>query len=105
MRFKARIVGKAVMAIIALALLGLLVMRLWNAVIPSLFVGARPTDYLHALGLLVLSRILFGGFRGRGGGGFRQHGWDRCGRMTEDERARLRRSAFAGVASDGETAS
>jgi hypothetical protein len=60
-------------------------MALWNWVIPAVFVGGRAIDYLHALGLLVLSRILFGGFRGRGG----WHGrgpWRRWERMTPDER-------------------
>jgi hypothetical protein len=55
-----------VFAIASIALLGGLVMWLWNAVIPDLFINARPIDYLHAIGLLALCRILFGGFRGHG---------------------------------------
>jgi len=61
---------------------------LWNLVTPALFVGSRPIVYPHALGLLVLCRILFGGFRGRGGwrGGRR---WDKWAAMTPEERERL----------------
>lgn len=66
-------------------------MALWNAVIPDLFIGARQIDYAHALGLLVLCRILFGGFRG--GGHFGWHGrrhWAKWEAMTPEERDQLR---------------
>lgn len=46
----------------ALALgLGWVVMRLWNAVLPSIL-PAHPITYWQSVGLLVLTRILFGGF-------------------------------------------
>ena len=85
MRCRVRFFGKALLALVAIAVLGWIVMALWNWVIPAVFVGGRAIDYLHALGLLVLSRILFGGFRGRGG----WHGrgpWRRWERMTPEER-------------------
>jgi hypothetical protein len=85
MRCRARFFGKALLALVAIAVLGWIVMSLWNWVIPAVFVGGRAIDYLHALGLLVLSRILFGGFRGRGG----WHGhrpWRRWERMNPEER-------------------
>ena len=63
-RFKARFLGRAVLMLVAVAALGGVVMGLWNAIIPELLSGARSLDYPHALGLLVLCRILFGGFRG-----------------------------------------
>jgi hypothetical protein len=63
---KLKFLGMIVFVIASIALLGGLVMCLWNAVIPDLFVGAQPIDYLHAVGLLALCRILFGGFRGHG---------------------------------------
>jgi hypothetical protein len=90
MKFRARFVGKALLGICALAVLGWVVMTLWNAIIPGVFVGVRAVDYRQALGLLVLSRLLFGGFRGRGGfsGGRR---WQRrLEGMTPEERANLR---------------
>jgi hypothetical protein len=90
---KARFLGKAVLGIAAIAVLGGAVMLLWNAIIPDLFAGARSIDYLHALGLLVLSRILFGGMRGHGGwhhhhGRRGWHGGPWSG-MTPEERERF----------------
>ena len=47
-------------------------MSLWNALIPDLFHGPI-ISYWQAIGLLLLSKIFFGGFRG----GHHHHG--RCG--------------------------
>ena len=63
MRFKLRFLAKALLILVGIAVLGWMVMTLWNWVIPALFIGGRSIDYLHAMGLLILSRILFGGFR------------------------------------------
>lgn len=90
MRRKARIFGIAVLILAAATLLGAVVMVLWNAVVPGLFTGAHPIDYLHALGLLVLSRILFGGFRGHGGWHGRRH-FARWQAMTAEEREKFMR--------------
>lgn len=46
---------------------GFVVQWLWNWLVPGLF-GLRQLTIWEALGLLALSRILFGGW-GRGGGG------------------------------------
>jgi hypothetical protein len=86
-----------VLVLALIAVLSFVVMSLWNALIPGLFHGPLLT-FWQAAGLLVLSKILFGGFRGRGG-----HGWHgRHGRwrgemwrqkwesMTPEERDRLR---------------
>jgi hypothetical protein len=82
----------ALAAVIAvLALLSFAVMLLWNSLVPELFHG--PTlQYWQALGLLLLSRILFGGLRGRGWHGhWRQRMWrERWENMTPEERERLR---------------
>lgn len=67
MRFKAAFFGRLGLGLLAIAALGGVVMGLWNAVIPGLLTGAQAIDYPHALGLLLLCRILFGGFRGHGG--------------------------------------
>jgi hypothetical protein len=45
--------------IVMLALLGFLVMRLWNWLVPTIF-GGRPIDLWQAVGLLVVTKILFG---------------------------------------------
>ena len=50
-----------------------LVMFLWNAILPET-VGVQPLNFWKAAGLLLLSKILFGGF-GRGGGRGKGKGW------------------------------
>jgi hypothetical protein len=95
MFFRMRFVGKAVLALAFIAALGWVVMALWNAVIPAAFAGARVIDYAHALGLLVLSRILFGGLRGHGGWHGRRH-WRRWEQMTPKEREKFQQGRFAG---------
>lgn len=77
----------ALLAVVAVGLVSFLVMNLWNWLMPAVF-GARLIDFWQALGLLVLSRILFGGFRG--GPGRRLH-WrgrmmERWSQMTPEER-------------------
>ena len=51
MRFRLRFLGKALLVIVGIAVLGWMVMTLWNWVVPALFVGARAIDFAHALGL------------------------------------------------------
>ena len=53
--------GLAAMA----AVFSVAVMLLWNALIPTIF-GLAVINFWQALGLLVLARILFGGFGHRG---------------------------------------
>jgi hypothetical protein len=77
------------MVLAAIAVMGAVVMALWNAVIPTLFIDARSIDYLHAVGLLILSRILFGGFRGHGGWRGGRERWARWQAMTPEERAQF----------------
>ena len=55
--------------VVAIAVYSVALMALWNWLVPTLFDLPRIT-YWQALGLLGLSRILFGGFRGR-----RKLGW------------------------------
>src|SRR5687768_2637167 len=85
-------------------------MSLWNWLVPVLFSGPVIT-FWQALGLLVLSKILFGGFRGRHQGGppWRQH-WrrrmeEKMKHMTPEQREQLRmkwerRCGFRGAFSD-----
>lgn len=78
-------------AALALALLGYVVMALWNAVLPAA-TGLHAITFVQALGLLVLSRILFGGLRGWGrrGGHWRARMQARWQQMTPEERERFR---------------
>jgi hypothetical protein len=47
---------------------GLVVMSLWNWLVPPLF-GLPEVTFWQGLGLVLLGRILFGGFGGGGGSG------------------------------------
>lgn len=93
--------GKVFLFILAIigfgALAGLVVMWLWNWLMPALF-GLTTITFAQALGLFALSKILFGGFKGRGGGmrGGPKGAWGRRFRekwanMSEEEREKFRR--------------
>lgn len=53
-----------VFGVIAVAVFGLVTMWLWNWLIPALFNGPQLT-YWQALGMLILSKILFSGLGGK----------------------------------------
>jgi hypothetical protein len=75
--------------ILFVAIAGLVVMGLWNLLIPPIF-GLHDITFWQALGLLALSRILFGGFRGWGRGMHRARfarGWNS---LTPEEQQRFR---------------
>ncbi len=93
MRMRFWVVGKILLVPVIVAILAAIVMVLWNAVIPGLLSGASNIDYLHAVGLLILSRILFGGFRG--GGWQRGRHWRKWQAMTPEERAKFCETATA----------
>lgn len=84
----------ALMVAAGVAALGGVVMLLWNCLLPDLFIGAQPVSYWQALGVLLLSKILFGSFRGgcHRGWGEHRHGWEN---LNPEERERLR-SQFRG---------
>jgi len=74
-----------------IAIGGEVVRQLWNWLLPPLF-GWRQITFWQALGILVLCRILFGGF-GRHGchrTGFRRRLAERWDHMTPEERERFR---------------
>ena len=79
----------ALMVIVGIAALGWVVMLLWNWLMPALFAGTSQVDYLQALGILLLSRILFGGFRGSCHGHWKEHR-QRWESMTPEEREQLK---------------
>jgi hypothetical protein len=74
---------------LAIAALGYVVMSLWNWLVPPL-TGWHVIGFGQALALLVLCRILFGGFRGHRGGYWRERMRERWEQMTPEERARFR---------------
>lgn len=54
---------------IAVLVFGGVVMWLWNAILPEVL-GVKAITFVQALGILLLSKILFGGFH-------RKHEWKR----------------------------
>lgn len=75
---------------LAVALLGYVVMSLWNAVLPAV-AGIHAITFVQALALLVLSRILFGGLRGWGRRGhWRGRMQARWAQMTPEEQEKFR---------------
>jgi len=78
--------------ILAVVVVGFIVMSLWNWLAPAVF-GARMINFWQALGILVLSKILFGGFRGQPGygGHWRRRMSARWEQMTPEEREKFRR--------------
>ena len=83
--------GFGLIVVLVVAAVGAVVMLLWNALLPPIF-GWREIGLWQALGLLVLTRILVGGFRGRGGWhwGWRHRMHERWAQMTPEEREKFR---------------
>jgi hypothetical protein len=87
----------APLAILGIALFifigGEIVMHLWNWLLPSLF-GWHVITFWQGLGILALSRILFGGFgcHGSGRSRYRRRMVERWEQMTPEERERFRQS-------------
>jgi hypothetical protein len=84
--------GLKIALVVALGVIALsfVVMALWNWLVPAV-IGWKAIDFWQALGLLVLSRILFGfrvgfGFRGHGRGRMAE----RWARMSPEEREKFR---------------
>jgi hypothetical protein len=93
----------AVLSVAVLAGLGFVVMDLWNWLMPALF-GWKLIGYWQGVGLIILCKILFGGFRGsRGRGGYRRYRMGgRWKQRTPEERERFRqqlRACWSRVAS------
>ncbi len=95
-----KIVIFVLMGAVGVALFGLVVMGLWNALIPAILAGPEIT-WIQALGLFALSRILFGGW---GGGRHRRHDgghwrgrWQRkLDGLSPEERERIKAMMMRG---------
>jgi hypothetical protein len=90
------------LAAVLTAVIGFVVMSMWNALIPAIFHAPFYITFPQAIGLFVLSKLLFGGFRG-GGWGRRGYGPPafvrqkmrakmerRLATMTDEQRAEFR---------------
>lgn len=76
-------------ALVALAVVGFVTMSLWNGLMPALF-GWKAITFWQALGVLILSRLLFGRFGGRSGRHWRHRMTERWEKMTPEEREKFR---------------
>lgn len=78
-------------AAVAIVAVGFIVMQLWNWLLPPLF-GLKPLSFAQALGLLILSRLLFGGLRHRGRwhDHWRSRMRERWERMSPEEQDKFR---------------
>jgi hypothetical protein len=87
-----RIFGIVLFVTIVIAGFGQAVLHLWNWLMPNIF-GLNQISFLQAVGLLGLSWILFGGFRGGRFFGYRgQHIMrERWEQMTPEQRDRFRK--------------
>jgi hypothetical protein len=90
----------ALFVIIGAIVFGFIVKGLWNVLVPPIF-GWHTITFWQALGLLLLSKILFGGFHRHGGrdhGRWKQRMKDRWEQMTPEEREKFRKGMRCGRA-------
>jgi hypothetical protein len=86
----------SVFAALAVTVFSFVVMGLWNWLVPGVF-GGHTITFWQALGLLILSKVLFGGFRGRPGPmHWRQRIANRWEQMTPEEREKFRQGMREG---------
>jgi len=88
--------GKVIMILVCAAafvsLFSFIVMSLWNAILPDVL-HVTTITFWQAMGILVLSKILFGFGGGHWGGKkheFKRRMQERWGNMSEEERAALK---------------
>lgn len=78
-----------VLAILGIAVFGFVVMSLWNWLMPAFF-SLHTVTYWQGLGLLLLSKIFFGSFRGGPGPRTRARIIERWEQLTPEEREKFR---------------
>ncbi len=67
--------GKFLIALLFIAglfLLPYIVMLLWNGILPEI-IGVKTITYWQAVGIFILCKLLFGGFKGGGNGHHKKH--------------------------------
>ena len=86
-----KVLKVVVLVAVVCVVAGFVVMRLWNWLMPEIF-GLRAISFAQALGLLILSKILLGGLHRHAGGGrgWKRHMEERWGKMSPEERERMR---------------
>ncbi len=100
MKYKLRKLAMVLVFVpLVLFLFGFIVMTLWNMILPAVLHVSTIT-FWQALGILLLSKILFGGFGGGWGRG--RHNWKRREfkeRFQQDWRQKVE-DKFAGMTPD-----
>src|SRR5262249_40603247 len=86
-----KVIKVMLFVVLFIAIFSFVVMMLWNWLTPALF-GWQPVSYWQAAAILILSRILFGGFHGRGGPPWhwRRRMMEHWEQMTPEEREKFR---------------
>src|SRR3954454_19181071 len=91
-----KVAGFILLFFLAVLFFTYIVMTLWNNILADV-IGVHMINFGQALGILVLSKILFSGFRG-GGGGWRGRGryWNnemssKWQKMTPEERENFKK--------------
>jgi hypothetical protein len=81
------------MFIIAVFLFSAIVMGLWNAILPEV-IAVKTISLWQAMGILLLSKILFGGFRGGWRSGEGKARWmqmqQKLASMTPEEKEKFK---------------
>jgi hypothetical protein len=87
----------ALFGALAITVVSFVVMSLWNVLMPGIF-AVHAITFWQALGLLALSKLLFGGFRGFAGGGprWRRRMLERWEQMTPEEREKFKQGMRGG---------
>ncbi|TXF78937.1 hypothetical protein [Chryseobacterium sp.] len=91
-KFRGKIALFILLAIFIFAVVSALVMWLWNSILPEVL-GVKMINFWQAAGILVLSKILFGGFSGKkgfGGEKFRRLKEERMNGMTDEEKLKFK---------------
>ena len=101
-----RVLKIVLIALVAATVFGFVTMWLWNRLMPGIF-GMHVITFWQALGLVILSKILFGGFHGRPGcsGRWRQRLIERWEQMTPEEREKFRAGMRDGCGTFGSSPS
>jgi len=89
-----RIIFFPIIVAAGIFIFGSIVMWLWNAVLPELL-GVKVITFWQALGILVLSKILFGGFWGRCHWGYPRHRrhalWEKWHNLSPEEKEEMKK--------------
>jgi hypothetical protein len=88
-----KIIGFTIMAVAFVAFISYVVMRLWNGVLVDV-TTVKEITYPQAIGILVLAKILFGGFKGNcwcgKGNSWKQNMKEKWEKMNPEEREKFK---------------